>query len=251
MTTAREVALQISVAVGEDPPELVIDGRRHYFGRKKKSWYRLREMTTKGGTRVVVGRFGNYKHGINERVDIDWRGISDEERAHLQRQREDALRREAAERRERAEWARMSAAELWRSASPTGSSPYLARKAVEPEACRYLPDGSLIVPLLRYDLPKDQALQACQRIFPRQLVDRKTGEPDGDKRYTAGFQKDRASLRLGMVVAGEPILVCEGYATGLSIRMATERRPGRRQPAARVHDAPRTLPVGLVADLRR
>lgn len=224
MTTLQDVALQIRLAVGEDPPELVADGRRHYFGRKKKSWYRLREMTTRGGSRVVVGGFGNYKHGIDERVDVDWKGISAEERQHLQAQREATAAREAAERQRRAAWAKMTAAELWRAASPTGTSAYLQRKGLEGEACRYLPDGSIVIPLLRYDLPKADALQACQRIFPQQLRDARTGEPDGDKRYTAGFQKDRCALRLGMVVVGEPILVCEGYATGLTIRMATGRR---------------------------
>jgi putative DNA primase/helicase len=224
MTTLQDVALQIRLAVGEEPPEVVADGKRRYFGHKKKSWYRLREMTTRGGSRVVVGRFGNYKQGIDEKVDVDWKGISAEERQHLQAQREASAAREAAERQRRAAWAKMSAAELWRNGSPTGTSAYLQRKGVEGEACRYLADGSIIIPLLRYDLPKAQALQACQRIWPQQLIDPRTGEPDGDKRYTSGFQKDRACLRLGMVVVGEPLLVCEGYATGLSIRMATDRK---------------------------
>lgn len=224
MTTVHEVAQQISVALGEDPPSIELDGRRHYFGKKKKSWYRLREMTTRGGTRVVVGRFGNFKHGIFEKVDVDWRGISEEEREHLQAQREATRKREAAEKARMADWAKKTAAEGWRAASPVGHSPYLERKGVVAEACRFLPDGSVVIPLLRYDLPKDQALQALQRIYPHKRVDPRDGEELPGKVYTAGFSKPRCALRLGMVVVGEPICVCEGYATGLSVRMATDRR---------------------------
>lgn len=224
MTTVHEVAHQIGVVLGEDPPALDLDGRRHYFGHKKKSWYRLREMTTRGGTRVVVGRFGNYKQGVDERVDVDWKGISAEEREHLQKQREATREREVAEKARMASWAKLTAAAAWREASPYGTSAYLQRKGVEAEACRYLPDGSIVIPLLRYDLPKEEALQALQRIYPAKRVDPRTGDELPGKVYTKGFSKPRVALRLGMVVVGEPVLVCEGYATGLSVRMATGRR---------------------------
>jgi putative DNA primase/helicase len=107
----------------------------------------------------------------------------------------------------------MSAGEIWRSAVQAGESAYLKRKAVQAEACRFLPDGSIVVPLLRYDAPRESALRAVQRIWP-----------DGRKRFTRGFEKAGCSLRLGLVTLGETILVCEGYATGLTLRMATSRR---------------------------
>jgi putative DNA primase/helicase len=66
---------------------------------------------------------------------------------------------------------------------------------------------------MRYDLPRADALQALQRIAA-----------DGSKRFTKGLQKPGVCLRLGLVVAGEPLLVCEGYATGLTLRMALGRR---------------------------
>lgn len=224
MTTVHDVALQIRLAVGEDPPDLVLDGKRRYFGHKKKSWYRLREMITRGGTPVVVGRFGNYKQGIDEKIDVDWKGISAEEREHLQRQREQTKAREDAKRAKDKAEAALSAAELWRMASPVGRSEYLVRKGVDAEACRFMPDGSIVIPLLRYDLPREQALQAVQRIYPGERVHWKTGEALPSKVFTKGFQKARCSSRLGVVTPGCPILVCEGYATGLSIRMATDRR---------------------------
>jgi putative DNA primase/helicase len=231
VTTLADVCLQMQQLLPDAPPgpaELRVDGRRHYFGRKKKSWYRLHENIMRNGRAVIRGGFGNFRSPANGggtyRVEVDYRSISEEERRQLQLQRQAAAAAEQAQRARSREEAALTAAELWRRASPTGASPYLQRKGVQGEACRYLPDGSLLVPLVRYDLPREQALQALQRIWPRKRIDERTGDELGDKTYTRGFSKARAACRLGMAVVDEPILVCEGYATGLSLRMALERR---------------------------
>jgi putative DNA primase/helicase len=218
MTSLADVAHQMRLMLpDEPPPDLSPDGKRRYFGHKKKSWYRLREMRTRGGSTVVVGAFGNFSasKGGMWKVDIDWKGISAEERQALQQQRSAAADAERAQRERDAVLAAMGAAELWRSAQSSGRSAYLQRKGVDAEACRYLGDGSIVVPLLRYDLPRDEALKAVQRIYG-----------DGTKRFTKGFTKPRCALRLGggVVPLDQPILVCEGYATALTIRMATGRR---------------------------
>lgn len=218
MTSLADVAHQMRLVLPDDPPpDLAPDGRRRYFGTKKKSWYRLREMRTHGGSTVVVGAFGNFSasRGGQWKVDVDWKGISAEERQALQEQRAVHAQAERAQRARDSALAAMGAADLWRTASASGRSPYLVRKLVDAEACRFLADGSIVLPLLRYDLPRDQALQAVQRIYA-----------DGTKRFTKGFAKPRCALRLGggVVPMDQPILVCEGYATGLTIRMATERK---------------------------
>lgn len=196
------------------PAPLKINGKRVYFGPKKKQWYRLREIRSHiDGSFVVVGDFGDFKHGIYERVQVDWKAMAAEERQRMQERRRELEEKARQERAEAAAQAAMTAAELWASAARTGHSAYLQRKAVEPEACRWLRDGSIVVPLLRYDQPRDQALRAVQVI-----------RPDGTKRFTKGFEKPGCCLRLGHVVVGEPILVCEGYATGLTLRMAVARR---------------------------
>jgi len=70
------------------------------------------------------------------------------------------------------------------------------------------------VPLLRYDLPLNERLRGIQRIHP-----------SGQKRFTRDFGKNGSSLRLGDAdLSTRLILVCEGYATGLSIRQAIDRR---------------------------
>ncbi len=222
--------LQQMLAAGlELPPQpLDLSGRVRRFGPKKRQWYALREMRTQHGTAVVIGSFGDWRGGERHRVEVDWKGIGEEERAQLEAKREAQRAADAQARAQASAAAAMTAAELWSAAARDGHSPYLKRKGVEPEACRYLRDGSIVVPLLRYDLPREQALRACQTI-----------RPDGTKRFTRGFEKPGCCLRLGHVLVGEPLLVCEGYATGLTLRMAVMRR----LPVFVALDAGNLLPV--------
>lgn len=192
---------------------LDLTGRIRRFGPKKRQWYRLVEMRTASGSYVVVGSFGDWRHQESHQVDVDWEGLRDEERQALEEKRRAAAEAEAQTRALLVRQARMTAWDLWTSADRQGASPYLQRKAVQPEACRFLRDGSIVVPLLRYDLPREQALRGVQTI-----------RADGTKRFTRGLDKVGACLRLGHVVVDEPILVCEGYATGLTLRMAVDRR---------------------------
>lgn len=212
--TEQDVIGQM-LAAGLDVPSTQLDlsGKVHRFGPKKNHWYRLREVRTDGGTYVVTGSFGNWIGQKKFRVDVDWKGIGEDERQALQQRRQAQAEADAAARAQAAAQAAMTAAELWASAARTGHSPYLQRKAVEPEGCRWLRDGAIVVPLLRYDQQRDQALKALQVI-----------RPDGTKRFTKGFEKPGCCLRLGHVVVGEPILVAEGYATALTLRMAVQRR---------------------------
>lgn len=206
-------------AVGIDAPDGQLDltGKIVRFGPKKRHWYSLREMRLDPQPGmperyVVVGSFGDWA-GQKHKVEIDWKGLSDEQRQAAEQERQAAAQRKALERQVLAAQASMGAADLWASASKTGRSEYLERKLVDAEGCRFLRDGSIIIPLLNYSLPREQALRGLQRIFG-----------DGSKRFTKGFDKIGACLRLGLVGEGDPILVCEGYATGLTLRMAVGRR---------------------------
>ena len=213
---AQDVVGQMLAAGLEVPPmPLDLTGRVRRFGPKKNQWYRLREVRTDAGTYVVTGSFGDWRGQERHRVEVDWQGITEAERDALQARRQAQAEADAQARAAAAAQAAMTAAELWASAArePLGPVPYLQRKAVQAEGCRYLRDGSIVIPLLRYDLPRDQALKALQVI-----------RPDGTKRFTKGFEKPGCCLRLGHVVVGEPLLICEGWATGLSLRMAVDRK---------------------------
>jgi len=231
MDVANVVDQMLAAGLDQPPQPLDLQGKVRRFGPKKNDWYSLREIRTEAGTYVVVGSFGSWKLGFTQKVEVDWAGICEQEREALTAQREAAATAAQAERAELARLAALGAGELWRSARPAGRSPYLERKgfaAGAGEACRYLADGSIVIPLIRYDLPREQALRGLQRIFA-----------DGAKRFTRGFDKSGACTRLGLVVQGEPIIVCEGFATGLTLRLALERR----LPVFVALDAGNLLPV--------
>lgn len=231
MHNEAEVRCQIEQVVGElrsrDLP-LRVDGRKHTCGPKGKGWYKLYEWRPDAGGVFITGSFGSYKTGEWQKVLLDTSALSEAEKARRQRERESREAAARAEREREAGWAAKSAAEQWRAAQPHGESAYLQRKLVVGEACRYLADGSIVIPLLRYDLPREQALRGVQRIFG-----------DGRKLFTRGFEKPGACTRLGHVVVGEPVLVCEGYATGLTLRMAI----GGRLPVFVALDAGNLLPA--------
>jgi putative DNA primase/helicase len=199
----------------KDLPLQIPTEKRKTCGKKGKWWYWLRIFRPDAGGEYVVGRFGTYKHGgSDQKVDVDWKPLSDAEKARLKAERDAAHQRAQLARDEAAELAALGAADLWARASREGRSPYLERKWVQGESCRYLLDGTVVVPLLRYDRPREEALRAVQRI-----------QPDGFKLFTKGFSKTGCSVRLGQVdESTRVVMVCEGYATGLSIRMATGRR---------------------------
>ena len=162
------------------------------------------------GTLIKLARDGGYKFAAGYRPTT----------ADLQRRRQDRAARAQAEQQQRrvlALDAQARALQTWRQAQPDGVSTYAIRKGIDrPESCRYLAEnegGGLVIPMLRYDLPRDEALKGVQII-----------RDDGSKKFTYGMEKPGTACRLGLPVVGEPLFICEGYATGMSIRMALERR---------------------------
>ena len=165
------------------------------------------------GTLIKLAKDGGYRFDPSVKPDAA-------AAAELMKRRAERAARAAAEQRERelqAENAEANALEQWRKALKDGRSAYAMRKLIDqPESCRYLPEadgGGLVIPMLRYDLPREQSLKGVQII-----------RDDGTKKFTFGMKKPGTACRLGLPVVGEPVLVCEGYATGMTLRMASARR---------------------------
>lgn len=182
------------------------------YGPKKRAWYVLRELVLRSGKSVVVGAFGEWGRLEACKLEVDWQGLSEEERAEAARRREEQDRAEAARREERARHAANRARAQWDAARATGNSPYLERKGVEAEkGLRFYADGTLLVPMIDYG-PEEPVLRGLQKI-----------QPDGTKRFNKGMAKEGTACRLGKAMPGAPILVAEGLATALSVRQATGR----------------------------
>lgn len=171
------------------------------------------------GGLVNLAKAGGYKFDASDRPAPDLADIA-RRRADIARRRADRAQRTArefAERQQLAYSAEQRAHETWHNAMRDGASSYAERKGIDkPESCRYLPQaqgGGLVIPMIRYDLERAQALKGVQLI-----------KDDGTKKFTYGMEKPGTACRLGLPVVGEPVFVCEGYATGMTLRMALERR---------------------------
>lgn len=227
MSIAAAVAQMCADGMLEPPPgHPKVDGKIHRYGPTEHGprpcWYRLTEMRTRGGQYVVVGAYGDWRRGQDSfrSIEVDWEAIPKEDRADAQRRRREA---EEAERRKREELAEKAAARArarWRGAYTIEQArdsgvalPYCERKGVEPETCRVMLDGTLLIPMMLYDDSNGSRMVGVQYISPA-----------GEKKYTRNATRLGACTRLGAPPAdGDTLVVCEGWATGLSIRMATER----------------------------
>lgn len=215
MTTlakAIEQMLAHGMPAFPDGGPVVGAGRIIRYGPKKRAWYVLHEHRTRAGSAVIVGSFGYWGKIDKTSIEVEWSGMAPEERARLEAQRREAEELEQARRADRAAAAANRARQQWKAAQQLGGSPYLQRKGVQAEsALRFFEDGTLVVPMIRFDTTK---LVGLQKIAP-----------DGTKRFNKNAAIDGAACRLGAAPTdGEPFIVTEGVATALSIRMALDRR---------------------------
>ncbi len=230
MTTLDQAVAQMRAnGMPEFPPgHPKIEGRITRYGPKKNAWYVLHAFRTRGNREVIVGAYGYWGKLEPQKIEVDWKGYSAEERAELEERARAHERLEHEKREERARRAANRAHEQWRGGLTPAQlqawlaehgdagrplSEYLARKGVEPEACRFFSDGTVLVPMVHYDATDGGKLAGLQKIAP-----------DGTKRFNKGMAKEGAACRLGPPPSdGDIILITEGYATGLSIREAVVR----------------------------
>jgi putative DNA primase/helicase len=229
MATLDQAIAQM-VAAGMPPfpdggPRL--SGRIVRYGKRSRAWYVLHEYQARNGKRYVHGAFGIWGQFDAVKIESDYQGMDPEEAERLRRAQ---AGREADEQRKRAERARFAAnraKQQWdaaRASLPDGGCPYLTKKGVATEkGLRFFKDGTLLVPMVRYDVTEAMEQDASPEA-PRRLAGVQKIAPDGEKRFNKGMAKAGTACRLGKAPRdGQPILLCEGLATGLSIRQAMEQ----------------------------
>lgn len=128
-----------------------------------------------------------------------------EQRAALDAERLAATEAAAEIERQQREAAKVKAVRLWNEARDVAADhPYLIAKAIKPEGAKQLRQ-MLVLPI-----------KAGGDLVNLQLI----GE-DGSKRFLTGGQVKGASLVLGKLAGASEAILCEGWATGLSLRAAT------------------------------
>ena len=153
---------------------------------------------------IASGAFGSWKQGgthtWSSRAPVDYH-----EANKLREQAQHAKQQRLAEQRQRHRATTEYAQRLWRDARRADPShPYLVDKRVRSHALRQHRDA-LLVPLSH-----NGELVNLQRIYP-----------DGIKKFLYGGLITGCCSPLGIVMADAPLYVCEGWATGATLREAT------------------------------
>ena len=135
-------------------------------------------------------------------VDPDAVRRAAEERARRAEERRQQTEREQAEAAEKA-------ARMWASAKPANGHPYLTRKGIAcdltAKSARELGD-LLLIPVKR-SKAETVSLQCIA--------------PDGTRNYLRGGETSGCYTTIGTPVQGKPVVIVEGYATGVSVALAT------------------------------
>lgn len=184
--------------------DLVADGRLHRYrvlGDKagsRNGWYVLHSDP-------LAGAFGSWKTGEQH----TWhqaraKPTTAAERAALRKHMKAMQAARDAEQAEVHAQARAKAGRLWQQSRPAANAHgYLQRKRIDPIGIRQLGD-MLVIPARG----ADGVLHTLQFIGP-----------DGGKRFLTGGRIAGSYCALGRPT--DVMLVCEGYATGATLHMAT------------------------------
>ena len=153
---------------------------------------------------IASGCFGSWKAGSSHTWSS--REPANPLEAEQVRQRiEQARRQREAEQHQRQQAAAEYAARLWRDARRADPGhPYLTAKGCRPYNLRQRGDV-LLVPLYH-----GGELVNLQRIGA-----------DGQKRFLSGGRVKGCYSPLGIITAGQPLYLCEGFATGATLHAET------------------------------
>ncbi|MBD8091716.1 toprim domain-containing protein [Pseudomonas fluorescens] len=184
-------------------------------GKEKNGWYIIHEHRTEKNETLIFGAFGDWRSGETQKIKVKAGRMSPEEREVMRARQEEAKRKAVEIAANAARRAANRASGLFKRMPERGKSAYLDRKQIVGFKVRYAPrTGAFLVPMCNV---RDQIV-GLQVIYP--AVQEDTGR---DKAYWPyGMSKEGAFHLIGPhPEPGEPVLVCEGYATGASLHMAT------------------------------
>lgn len=203
---------------------------------EKTGWYVIYEHLTSDHKTIYCGAYGDWRSGEKgrwQRIKPKGGRLSAEDREVMKKRAEEGQRKAAdAEARKHRTAARRAAA-MWKKLPDKGASLYLDQKRVIGFGLRYSKKtGSALVPMRRV---KDGQINGLQVLYPAVQAD--TGRNKSYWPY--GVEKEGAAHIIGQdPEPGDVVLVCEGYATGASLHMATNL------PTVVCFDAGNLLPVG-------
>lgn len=207
----REVWVKMAYVMRDEYGELAFDawdqwsqGAPNYSAKDARDVWK----SCKGGSgpRATIGALialakeGGYRATAQDRKPVD-----PEELKRLAEERAARLAVEQAERAEAVATAAAKAAKMWEAATPDRAHPYLASKQIPGIGVRVLRD-QLLVPM---------------RHGPGALVGLQVIQQDGSRKFLTGTPAAGAYTTIGKPSKAGWVVICEGYATGVSIHQAT------------------------------
>ena len=225
-------------AAGLTPPDTIIPGHLHKFpglqkNAKNKAAYCFMFDDMRGGV------FGDFSSGMETTT---WQAANSKpytaEEREVHRARIAAIQAQRdAEQVQRQQNASRSAAVILANTSPARSHEYLTARGIQPHGVRC--DGVRLLIPMRDTSGTVQSLQ--------------TITPDGDKRFHSGGKVTGCYFGIGK--PDGLVIVCEGFATGASIRECTRHavavafNAGNLQPVAEaLHSKYSSLKIIIAAD---
>jgi putative DNA primase/helicase len=184
--------------------EIIADGQFHRFPTENKN--------NKDGWYVffgLAGSFGDWRRDINEKWSIKSEQLSDQDQEKLREQIHKSKKAAEEEHLRKHEETAVVALDKWNNLSETVESAYLANKQVEAFGVRFGKDKDVLVIPIKDITGKLWSLQWLN--------------PDGTKRFLSRGRKKGCFHHIGNLKDGDPIIIVEGYATGASVHMATQK----------------------------
>ena len=197
-------------AAGLTPPEAIeADGAIHRFSSSGKrgdeaGWYTLHLDG------VPAGSFGCWRSGLSSTWCAKAANEMTQAEQAAHRQRVEAMQAaRKADQEQRQQQAKAEAVRRWEAAAPAQDHPYLKRKGIQAHGTRVEGDR-LLIPM---HLTEGGTLQSLQVI-----------DFAGGKRFLPGGRVKGCFFLIGErdeIERDAELVICEGFATGASIREAT------------------------------
>jgi len=196
--------------------DLVVDGNIQRFrpdwepkAKKKRAWYILFPFKTDSDNELIAGSFGWFKGADSYTFNVSLKSdvvLTQAEKTRFAKEQEAKKQLAKVERQKEIEATAKRAKAIWDKLPTQGRSPYLQRKKVAAFNIRFT-RGSIVLPVYGFDW----VLSGLQFI-----------DPAGNKKFLTGtVKKGRFCILGNSIKENDFMAIVEGYATGASIRMAT------------------------------
>lgn len=188
----------------------ILDGKLHRFdfdGSKDAGWYIgwINQYKNEKGTYQLVV-YGDWK--TDTRIVYKPGNLSNEDRKYSEERVKKAQALHKIDKQEKQEETSKRAVLYLESAKTVGVTPYMKRKLIASLGRCYIEDENLLVPMVDVD----GKLWGIQKIMP-----------DGKKIFMPGQKTDGCFHVIGSPYPLADSIICEGYATGVSLHEATNR----------------------------